>query len=47
MNHLLSQVSGKKTKVFCLFSVWDVLYLHVNGAITFAGESHLACHNDT
>lgn len=47
MNHLLSQVSGKKTKVFCLFSVWDVLYLHLSGAITFAGESHLACHNDT
>lgn len=24
-----------------------MLYLRLNSAITFAGESHLACHNDT
>lgn len=47
MNHLLSQVSGKKTKVFCLFLVRDELYLRLNSAITFAGESHRACHNHT
>lgn len=37
----------EENKSLCLFPVWDDLYLHLNGAITFAGESHLACHNDT
>lgn len=30
-----------------LFSVWDVLYLRLSSAITFAGENHPDCHNDT
>lgn len=46
MNYVLSQFSGKKTSLGLLL-VWDVLYLPPNGAITFAGESHGACHNDT
>lgn len=37
----------EENKSLCLFSVWDDLYLHLNSAITFAGESHLACRNDT
>lgn len=46
MNHLLRQVSGKKMRLGLLL-VCDVLYLLLNSAITFAGESHVACHNDT
>lgn len=37
----------EENKSLCLPLVWDVLYLHPNSAITFAGESHHACHNDT
>lgn len=37
----------EKNKSLCLFLVWDELYLYLRSAITFAGKSHLACHNDT
>lgn len=36
-----------ENKSLCLFLALHGLYLRLNGAITFAGESHRACHNDT